>query len=118
MKIAIPSEGKDLNAPMDERFGRASGFVIYDIEAGTHKHIDNKQNMDSPQGAGIQAAKTVINEGVRILITGNVGPKAHATLTASGIEIFLKSGGTVIDAVKAYRSGTLAKSDKANVEGH
>ena len=118
MKIAITAAGKDMNGAMDERFGRAAGFIIYNTETGAHEYIDNKQNMNSPQGAGIQAAKTVINAGAGVLITGNVGPKAHATLAASGIKIYLKSGGTIMEAIETYSSGSLVMSDKANVEGH
>ncbi len=118
MKIAISASGKNLDESMDERFGRAAGFIIYDTQTGTHEYINNEKNLDAAQGAGIQSAKTVIDAGARVLITGNVGPKAHAALTAAGIEIFLKNGGTVGEAIKAYCSGSLVKTAAANVEGH
>lgn len=103
---------------MDERFGRAMGFIIYDTQTSSHEYIDNKKNLDAAQGAGIQSAKTVMDAGAGVLITGNVGPKAHAALAAAGIEIFLKNGGTVAEAIEAYRSGLLLKTAAANVEGH
>jgi predicted Fe-Mo cluster-binding NifX family protein len=118
MKIAIPTSGRDLNAPMDERFGRAAGFIIYDTQTGSCEYIDNAKNLDAAQGAGIQSAKTVTDSGAKVLITGNVGPKAHAALTAAGIEIFLKNGCTVGEAIEAYSSGSLEKTAAANVEGH
>lgn len=118
MKLAVSTGGKNLNAPMDERFGRAVGFIIFDTSTGSHEYIDNEKNMDSAQGAGIQSAKTVIDAGAAILITGNVGPKAYAALAAAGIEIYLKNGGTVGEAIEAYRSGSLANTPAANVEGH
>jgi predicted Fe-Mo cluster-binding NifX family protein len=118
MKLAIPASGKDLNGAMDGRFGRAAGFIIYDTETGSHEYIDNAKNLDAAQGAGIQSAKTVTDSGAGVLITGNVGPKAHAALTAAGIEIFLKNEGTVGEAIEAYRSGSLEKTAAANVQGH
>ncbi len=118
MKIAVTTSGKDIGSPVDERFGRANGFIIYDTETGTHEYRDNKQNLEAAQGAGIQSAKTVIDAGATVIITGNVGPKAHAALSAAGIEIFLKNGGTVNEAIDAYRSGSLSKAAGANVEGH
>ncbi len=118
MKIAITSDGMYLNSAVDERFGRAKGFIIYNPETRECGFIDNEQNMESPSGAGIQAAKTVINAGVTILVTGNVGPKAHAALSAAGIEIFIGAGGKVQDAINNYLAGTLQKAPTANVEGH
>lgn len=118
MKIAISTSGKEMSAPMDDRFGRAKGFIIYDTETGSHEFIDNKQNLEAAQGAGIQSAKRVIDAGVSALITGNVGPKAYSALSAAGVEMFLKQGGTVEEAVKAYTSGSLEKTSGANVESH
>jgi predicted Fe-Mo cluster-binding NifX family protein len=118
MKIAVTSTTKTIDSLMDERFGRASGFIIFDTETGGYEHIDNTQNLNSTQGAGIQAAKSVINTGATVLITGNVGPKAYAALAAAGVEVFLKKGGTAMDAVGAYLSGALAKAAEANAKAH
>lgn len=118
MIIAVTTEGKTMKAPIDERFGRASGFIIYNTDTDSHEYRDNKQNLAAAQGAGIQSAKTVIDAGASVLITGNVGPKAHAALIAGGVEIFLKNGGTVDEAINDYRAGSLMKTSVANVEGH
>lgn len=118
MKIAITAQGESQMAAVDERFGRTQGFYIYDDEKNTGEYIDNRQNMESAQGAGIQAAGTVINSGATVLITGNVGPKAYAALSAAGIEIYTGVKGTVWDAIDEYKSGLLTKSTEANVEGH
>ncbi|HOP28543.1 MAG TPA: NifB/NifX family molybdenum-iron cluster-binding protein [Spirochaetota bacterium] len=118
MKIAISSEGKELTDKMDTRFGRAKGFIIYDTESGRADYIDNKQNLESAQGAGIQSARTVIDAGAEALISGNVGPKAFATLNSAKIDIYLFNGGSINDAITAYKDGKLQKSTDANVEGH
>ena len=34
MRIAVTSQGRDLSAPVDPRFGRAKFFVIVDTENG------------------------------------------------------------------------------------
>ncbi len=122
MKIAITcrpqAQGADASTPLDARFGRAAGFVVYDLETGGMEFIDNAQNLNSQQGAGIQSARTVINTGAKAVITGNVGPKAYSTLNAGQVEIFLCDGGTVGEAIEGYRKGTLKKTSGANVEGH
>lgn len=118
MKIAVSTEGKDIESIVDQRFGRAAGFLVYDTETSESVYVDNRQNLDSSQGAGIQSAKTVIDSGAEAVITGNVGPKAFMTLNAAGIKIYLCSGISVTDAINRLHRGELEQTVAANVEGH
>jgi len=118
MKIAISAEGKELNDRMDTRFGRAKGFIIYETETGKADYIDNNQNLESAQGAGIQSARTVIDAGAEALVTGNVGPKAFTALNSAKIDIYLFNGGSINEAITAFKEGKLPKTTDANVEGH
>lgn len=118
MKIAISAESGELSEKMEIRFGRAAGFMIYDTETGGAVFIDNKQNLDSNQGAGIQSAKKVIDAGAEALITGNVGPKAYSALSSAGIKIYLSGEGSIKDAIAAFNDGRLNPAESANVEGH
>jgi hypothetical protein len=63
MKIAITTSGIDLDAPVDPRFGRAKSFIIYDTDSGQWSVLDNAQNLNAAQGAGIQAATAVVKDG-------------------------------------------------------
>lgn len=118
MKIAISAEGKELNDKMDTRFGRAKGFIIYETETGKADYIDNYQNLESAQGAGIQSARTVIDAGAEALVTGNVGPKAFTALNSANISIYLFNGGSINEAITAFKEGKITKTTDANVEGH
>jgi predicted Fe-Mo cluster-binding NifX family protein len=118
MKIAITSQGEGLESMVDARFGRARGFIVYDDIREEYYYIDNKQNLSAMQGAGIQSAKTVIDRGVDVVITGNVGPKAFTTLHAAKVEIYSGSHGTVKDVIGDFKSGKLVRTSTANVEGH
>jgi len=118
MRIAVSAKGADLDCPVDERFGRARGFILVDPETWAFECVPNAQNLEAPQGAGIQAARTVAERGAEVLITGHVGPKAFRTLSAAGIEVVSGATGTVREAVKAYLSGRLEAADAADVEGH
>ena len=118
MKIAISAEGKDLTAGVDQRFGRAKGFLIYDTDSDGSVYVDNRQNLESAQGAGIQTARTVIDAGADILITGNVGPKAFTALNAADVKICLYKNGNAGNAIDQFHRGELEMISAANVEGH
>ena len=118
MKIAFSTSGSDLNAPMDARFGRAAKFLVYDTETATFQVVDNSQNLNAAQGAGIQAAQTVAAGGAQVLVTGHCGPKAFRVLVAAGIKVYTSDAPTITAALKLYREGKLKESVEADVEGH
>lgn len=118
MKIAITTSGAGLEASMDRRFGRAAQFFIYDDATSEHVMVDNNQNLNAAQGAGIQAAENVVSAGADVLISGNCGPKAFRVLQAAGVKIYLADTATVGAALEAYRAGELKEQSDANVDGH
>lgn len=118
MKIAITSTGKDLASELDPRFGRAAHFIIVDPESMAFDVVDNKQNLALPQGAGIQAGKTIVENKVDLLITGNCGPKAFQVLEASGVKVIVGARGRVSDVIADFKAGKLQPAQGANVEGH
>ncbi len=118
MKVAITSQGEGLASSVDPRFGRAKAFVLVEPETGAVKTVDNAVNLNAMQGAGIQAAKRIVDLGAEALITGHVGPKAFATLQAGGVAIYPIEGGTVAEALERFKAGTLKAATAADVEGH
>ena len=117
MKVAVTSQGAELNSRVDPRFGRAEYFLVVDTETGEFSAHDNSQNLNAVQGAGIQAGRNVIDLGVEAVITGNVGPKAFATLQAGSVKVHIGATGTVTDAIEKFKAGELECVNKANVEG-
>ena len=118
MKIIITSEGPGLDSRVDPRFGRAKHFVLVDTETGEFSAHDNAQNLNAPQGAGIQAAQTVARLGAEAVLTGHVGPKAFTTLQAANVTIYTGVLGTVKEAIEQFKSGQLTPAAKADVQGH
>ncbi len=118
MKVAITSQGPDMNSAVDPRFGRAKYFIVVDTDTGDFSANDNTQNLNAVQGAGIQAGRNVVDLGVEAVITGNVGPKAFAALEAGGVKIYIGADGTVAGALEKFKAGELECVGKANVEGH
>lgn len=118
MIIAVTSQGPDLTSDVDPRFGRATCFILVNMETGESSCHDNAQNLSALQGAGVQAGRHVVDLGVEALITGNVGPKAFATLRAGGVNIYTGVSGTVADALEKFKAGELECAGEANVDGH
>jgi predicted Fe-Mo cluster-binding NifX family protein len=118
MKLAVTSQGATLQSPLDPRFGRAKYFILLDTETGAVTAVDNSVNLNAAQGAGIQAAKKIVELGTDTLITGHVGPKAFSTLQAGKIRIYTGASGTVADAVEQFKAGKLEAASSADVEGH
>jgi predicted Fe-Mo cluster-binding NifX family protein len=118
MKIAVTSQGKNSDSEMDPRFGRAKYFLLLDSDTGKYTVGNNTQNLNAVQGAGIQAAKNIVDMQAEAVITGNVGPKAYAALEAANIKVYLCGQGSVKQAIEKYQAGQLQRSSKENQEGH
>ena len=118
MKICISAQHPTPESPVDPRFGRARCFMVYDEQDDTWSIVDNVQNLEAAQGAGIQSAATVVNAGCNVLISGHCGPKAFAALARAGVMVHTVTGGTVREAVTLLKNGLLPQIDNADVDGH
>ena len=116
LKIAVTSQGKDLDSLIDPRFGRSAYILIVDTLSDEVEVLDNSENVNAFKGAGIQAAVMVSDRGAEILLTGYCGPNAYKTLKAAGVKVANDVAGTVRDAVVAYRKGEVSFADSANAE--
>ncbi|MFP4013883.1 MAG: NifB/NifX family molybdenum-iron cluster-binding protein [Chitinispirillaceae bacterium] len=118
MRIALSAEKPTTDSPLDQRFGRARYFMIYDEEKQSWEVMDNTQNLQAAQGAGIQSAANVVNANCGALISGHCGPKAFSALVKAGVAVYSAAGGSVQEALNQYKSGKLKKLDSADVQGH
>lgn len=118
MRVAVTASGTTLDATIDPRFGRAKYFLVVDTDSLDSQAVDNVQNLQAAQGAGIQAARTVAALNVQAVLTGHVGPKAFAALQAAGIKTCTGACGTVREALQTFLAGNLPPIEAADVEGH
>ena len=118
MKLAVTSQGPDKDSLVDPRFGRANYFVLYDTKTKQFSAVDNDRNLNAVQGAGIQAARHMVNLGVDVVITGHTGPKAFTTLQGGHVKVFTGANGTAIQAIEQFKAGQLTQVDNADVQGH
>ncbi len=118
MKIAVTVERPELDAPVDQRLGRARYVVVVDADTMAWEAIDNSHNMDLTQGAGIQAARNMLSRSPQVVLTGNCGPKAFQVFAAGGVKVVTGVKGTARDAVKGFLEGRYAPAQGPNVDGH
>jgi predicted Fe-Mo cluster-binding NifX family protein len=129
MRIVVTSNGAGgsadpaeiLGAPASPAFGRCPTYVFVDIDAADEDRPMEVEAVENPAiaasgGAGIQAAQFVIERGAQAVVTGNVGPNAFNVFQSAGVSIHLFGGGSVREAVEAYRAGELQSVAEANVQ--
>jgi len=114
MKICVTAEGGTLEANMDPRFGRCRNFILFDTETSVIEVLENA-NAQFQGGAGIQSGQLMVSKGVKVVLTGNVGPNAHQVLSAAGINIFTGVSGTVKEVIDGYKSGKYKATDAPSV---
>ena len=114
MKICITSQGDNLDAQVDPRFGRCQYFIIADSESLEFEAITNP-NILAMGGAGIQSAQLVTEKDAQVVLTGNVGPNAFRTLQAAGMEIIVGVSGTVREVIEQYKKGELSSASNPSV---
>jgi len=117
MKMCVTAASKGLDATVDSRFGRCRYFVILDSDTMEHEILENA-SVAASSGAGIQAAQTIVNKGVEVVITGNVGPNAFQVLSSAGVKVATGASGIVRDVVEKYEKGELKERSSPTVRGH
>ncbi|MFH1844234.1 MAG: NifB/NifX family molybdenum-iron cluster-binding protein [bacterium] len=118
MKVAVTSQGQTLDSELDPRFGRARYFIVVDTETEDFEVIENIQNLNAVQGAGIQSTQAVINQQVKAVLTGHCGPKAFQVMAKAGIKIYPGLEGTVRAAVSQLKAGKCEEAAGPDVKSH
>jgi len=116
MKIAVTAVGESVDVQVDPRFGRAAYFVVVDTETMACEAVENGNAASG--GAGINAAKVVIDAGAAAVLTGNCGPNAERTLRAGNVKLYTGVSGTVAEAVAQFKAGALTEAAGPNVDSH
>jgi predicted Fe-Mo cluster-binding NifX family protein len=117
MKVVVTANGRDLDASVSPVFGRCRAYVFVDTETMQFEAVENPA-LSAGGGAGIQAAQFVIERGAQAILTGNVGPNAFGVLESASVPVCLLGGGTVREAIEAYKAGQLQPLRGANVSAH
>jgi len=117
MKIALSANAPGLDADIDPRFGRCQYFAIGDTDTMKFEFIENS-SMAAGGGAGISAAQTIVDKGVKAVLTGNCGPNAYQVLEAAGVQVITGVSGTVKQAINDFKAGKLKAASQPSVKAH
>ncbi len=108
MKILVTALGDNMNASVDERFGRAEYFIIYDTDTKNFEAIKNPF-LNDQGGVGVSTAKFTVEKGVDAVISGSYGPNALEILRTSSIKLYKAQNGTVQENIDKLLEGKLEK---------
>ena len=88
MIIAISSTGNDIQATLDQVFGRCSYFAVYDTETKNLQFFENPAK-DAPGSAGPIAAQFLLDKKVTKIISGEFGPKVKPIFEQTKVEMLI-----------------------------
>jgi predicted Fe-Mo cluster-binding NifX family protein len=108
MRIAVTTAGDNLDSEIDPRFGRAQFILVVNGDGTLLEVIDNAKNRAAAGGAGIQAAKTLADKNVDMVLTGRCGPNATEALKSAGIEFGKVQSGTAREVVERFNRGEIS----------
>ena len=117
MRIAISARGPNSYSDVDERFGRAYWFLIYDQDDDCWTPVDNSVNRGKAKGAGSSTAEMIKELGVELVLTGETGPKAYRVLSQAGISVCHGICGIVRDALESWKTDHTVPAKAANDNG-
>ncbi len=104
-KIAVPTK----NGFIDAHFGHCEYFTVFEIDNGS---IIAEKRIDSPNGCGCKSdiASKLAQDGVTLMLAGNIGDGAIRILKAHGIDVIRGASGNVRSVVEQWIAGTLKDS--------
>lgn len=117
MKIAIPTDEKNIDSTVCQSFGRTPYFLIYDTETDSAEFIDNSA-ASSQGGAGIKAAQSIVDFKVSAVLTPRCGQNAAEVLTAAGILIYKTENPSIKENIAAFKEKRLNQLNEIHAGFH
>ncbi|PKN71038.1 MAG: dinitrogenase iron-molybdenum cofactor biosynthesis protein [Deltaproteobacteria bacterium HGW-Deltaproteobacteria-12] len=106
MKIALPSAQNQIDA----HFGHCEYFTVFTID--DQRKILSEEKIASPAGCGCKSniAATLAQQGVTLMLAGNMGQGAVNVLNGQGIDVLRGCSGNVKDVAESWLAGRLNDS--------
>ena len=106
MKIALPTRQNQI----DEHFGHCDHFTVFTVD--DQKKITAEEKIASPAGCGCKSdiAQVLAQQGVEVMLAGNMGQGAVNVLNGCGISVLRGCAGNVKTVAENWLAGHLADS--------
>ena len=106
MKLAVPTSGN----VVDDQFGHCEAYTVFTID--DNKKIVNVALLPSPQGCGCKSniAGVLQQNGVKIMLAGNVGCRVLNVLSNHGIKVYRGCWGDVRFLAEMFLKGNVEDS--------
>ncbi|CFX17265.1 Dinitrogenase iron-molybdenum cofactor biosynthesis [Syntrophomonas zehnderi OL-4] len=113
-KIAVCANGSDPSAVIEERFGRCTHFMVWDLNSKTFEVLNSRES-DHYNSPGTSIAKRLIQAGVGSLIVGHIGPQAFKVLKQAHVRIYTgASGKSITQTIAMFEANELTELESAN----
>jgi len=104
LRIAVATKGRDgLEDVVSDIFGRANAFTVIDAEEGEIKNVKILENpaLSYKHGAGPIVVKMLVDSGVNMVLSAELGPGASALLEQHNVaHIAVKPGTSVKESIR------------------
>jgi len=107
MKIALPTR----NEVIDDHFGHCEYFTVVSID---QQMITSTERIESPATCGCKSdiAQVLAQQGVTVMLAGNMGQGALKVLNNNGIEVIRGCSGNITTVLQQWLNGALTDNNQ------
>jgi len=115
VKIAVASDGDDLDAPVGTSLGMCTRFLLVDPESLDCTVIAVTPKA-SPEDLSVAAIKAVVQGGATVVITPRVQPRCCRILFQMGVDVALcEPDISVRQAIEGFKAGALESANRLTI---
>jgi len=111
VKIAVASDGDDLDAPVGTSLGMCSRFLLVDPDTLDHTVVEVTPKA-SPEDVSVDAVRAVVKGGATVVITSHIQPQCCRIFFQMGVDVVLcETDISVWQAVELFKAGKLESAN-------
>jgi predicted Fe-Mo cluster-binding NifX family protein len=103
MKIAVSTDNNSMDANISSKFTTSPFFAIIDEKTLECKFVSNEGIQGARSSAGMKAVRQLNEEGVNLILTGNMKANLYTTFRQVGIQVYMNVTGTLADIIKELK---------------